>query len=283
MKHMNRRKKMKRRYKRLVAAVAGAAVLSSAILPGLPVSRVFAAENPSAANTAATAPAGQTGNSAEDKLSTPSSFSAMTRSQVKIKPKGHTENQIFKAALGQEEATVLSDPEKTSDSPTPYPLAGVMPRSITATAGIIAADQQVLYQTSGYNDWTWTQSGFPQDMVLGFLLQDPRQYQSPRSIPDYVTNQLNEVDFSRQFVLYAHLGTVAPQGYGIAITKVSQTGNDLTVNIRMKSPGTNGNTELSKADDFLPLNRLALDFGSPIHITFVDEANGTILMRYSIG
>lgn len=277
MKHTSRRKKTKRRYRRLVAAVAGAAVLSSALLPGLPAPRVFAADD-----TFATASASRSGSLTGNRLKTPSDFSPLTQTRVKAKARGRSEGQVFKADLSREDAGVLSEPARSDDSSTPYPLSGVMPRSITVTAGTLAADQQVLYQSADYSDWTWVQSGFPQDMVLGFLLQDPRQYQSPRSVPDYVTNQLNQIDFSRQFVLYAHLGTVAPQGYGIAITRVSQTGNDLTVGVRMKSPAPAGDSEPSKTDDFLPLNRLALDFGSPISITFVDAASGAILIRYNI-
>ncbi|MBP2637759.1 MAG: hypothetical protein H6Q72_3666 [Firmicutes bacterium] len=46
MRHSSRRKSAYRRYKRLVAALAGAAVVSSAMLPGLPLSKVQAAETP---------------------------------------------------------------------------------------------------------------------------------------------------------------------------------------------------------------------------------------------
>ncbi|MDF2569497.1 MAG: hypothetical protein K0R55_1101, partial [Sporomusa sp.] len=45
MKHTSRRKDARRRYKHLVAALAGAAVVTSALLPGLPISKVHAAEN----------------------------------------------------------------------------------------------------------------------------------------------------------------------------------------------------------------------------------------------
>jgi len=45
-------KDVRRKYKRLVAALAGAAVVSSALLPGLPISRVYAADNTEVANPA---------------------------------------------------------------------------------------------------------------------------------------------------------------------------------------------------------------------------------------
>jgi hypothetical protein len=46
MKHKIRKKSMNRKYKHLMAAVAGAAVISSSMLPGLPVSKAFAASDP---------------------------------------------------------------------------------------------------------------------------------------------------------------------------------------------------------------------------------------------
>lgn len=50
MKHLSRRRK---KYKRLMAALAGAAVVSSALLPGIPINKVQAAVNPAATiNTA---------------------------------------------------------------------------------------------------------------------------------------------------------------------------------------------------------------------------------------
>ncbi|MDD4600105.1 hypothetical protein SDC9_20927 [bioreactor metagenome] len=44
MKHNNRPKSFRKKYKRIVAAVAGAAVISSAMLPGLPLAKVQAQE-----------------------------------------------------------------------------------------------------------------------------------------------------------------------------------------------------------------------------------------------
>ena len=41
-----RRRSLRRKYKRYAAAVAGAAILTGAVLPGLPVAKVFASEAP---------------------------------------------------------------------------------------------------------------------------------------------------------------------------------------------------------------------------------------------
>lgn len=46
MKHRFHKLRLKRKYKRMFAAVAGAAVLSSALLPGIPLVKAHASDNP---------------------------------------------------------------------------------------------------------------------------------------------------------------------------------------------------------------------------------------------
>ncbi len=57
MKANCRRKSLKRRFNRFATTVAGAAIISSALLPGIPAATAYAAVKPNAGNTPVAAPA----------------------------------------------------------------------------------------------------------------------------------------------------------------------------------------------------------------------------------
>jgi hypothetical protein len=92
---------------------------------------------------------------------------------------------------------------------------------------------------------------------------------------------MNTVNFNRQFVLYAHLGTVAPKGYGIAIEKVARYGNDVAVTLRTKSPRVADSSSLSVLDTYITLDRSVLANGSLTTITVYDQ-NGFRLVAYTV-
>ncbi len=141
--------------------------------------------------------------------------------------------------------------------------------------------QQMLYQTTSYDNWQWNESTYPQDMALGVLLQNPLQGGAAVPIPNDALGGINNIDFGRQLVIFAHLGTTAAQGYGIGIASIVQTGNDLTVTVRSESPQANQGATATKADDLVPIDRATLNFSNPIKVTFIDQ-NGTVLGSQNI-
>ncbi|MDF2572121.1 MAG: hypothetical protein K0R55_3725, partial [Sporomusa sp.] len=124
-------------------------------------------------------------------------------------------------------------------------------------------------------DWTWNKSTYPADMKVGVLLSKPESA-ATADIPGIIVDKVDSIDFGRQIVLYAHLGSVADRGYGIGIAKVVQTGNDLTVTIRTKSPLENHRLSPTQTNDVIPIDRLALNFADPIHIKFIDQTGATL-------
>lgn len=147
-----------------------------------------------------------------------------------------------------------------------------------ATSPVVTAGGHTLYSNDAFAGWTWWETGYPADMKFGVLLAKPS---GTSNIPTVIVDKVDTTDFGHQLVLYAYLGSVADKGYGIGIEKVVQTGNDLTVTIRTKSPSINAFWSASKTNDVIPLDRLTLNFNEPIHINFVDQ-NGTALSSYTL-
>ena len=404
MKHTSRRKNAQRKYKRLVAALAGAAVVTSAMLPGLPFSKVYAAEN-----TAMTAPASGTetdlstegkpdtnkntnettkkdaGNRdrdkerpAEQQSASPiaavkaaaakygfdarhDSFSLQWHSSTEAVVMVRTDNgKTFKVRLTKlgdtwkidsvtkvvtggtgdgvihlgdplevvkanaatfgfdaydDSFTLLSiaggkavvqvktsgqtfkvDLEKSSNKwvittirgignsnyPATYRPASLYGyKMLSATTGTVTTvTERTLYNNNDFADWTWNENAYPADMKVGVLLVKPVSA-DVADIPGIIVDKVESIDFSRQLVLYTHIGSVDSNGYGIGIEKVVQTGNDLTVTIRTKSPLENRRLSPTITNDVIPLDRLTLNFDNPIHIQFVDQ-KGTTLSNYTL-
>lgn len=398
MKNNSRRKIAKRKYKRLLAALAGAAVVTSAILPGLPISKVHAAEN-----TVVAAPA-QTGETSDTSKNITTGDTDKTHERDRNRDKDTTDAKNFAAASpvavvkslagtygfdanndsfslqwrrgtealvlvntvnGQtykvhlskddggwtidsvkevitggtsDDAIVAGDPvavvknnagtfgfDATNDRFSLLSIAGgkaivqvktsgqtfkvdleknhgnwvittirgignskypatYRPASLYgygtlgAATGPVVTVGRTLYSNDAFAGWTWRESAYPSNMKLGVLLTRPGK---TSDIPSIIVDKVDSIDFGRQLVLYAHLGSVADRGYGIGIEKVVQTGNDLTVTIRTKSPLFNTSWSTTKAYDIIPIDRLALNFDDPIHINFVDQ-NGTSLSSYTL-
>ncbi|HMM22654.1 MAG TPA: hypothetical protein PKA10_18195 [Selenomonadales bacterium] len=299
MLHKSHRRGLRKRHKRMLAAVAGAAVLSSAVLPGMPMAQVQAAPatksvadtatNQSAAFSRTDSPvrtvierAGSLG------LDPYGRYSLLSHSKSKATVSVRSNGQTFKVDLVRRGGNwVVTTIRGIGDSNTPATYRTVSNGSyITLPASgfvpmTLGTSQQILFQTSNYNTWTWGYDFYPQGMDFGVLLQNPRLAGTTALVPKNIPNLVNNINFSDQLVLYAHLGNVDSRGYGIGISQVAQTGNNLTVTVNMKSPIANVASGATKPDDVVPLDRASLNFGAPIHVTFVD-ANGTALGNYVI-
>jgi hypothetical protein len=339
MKRKLRRSGSKRKYKRLVAAVAGAAVLSSTMLPGLPIEKAHAASNPQAALTAeaavpdtAEAPAADTaresGRDRErdnnrdtgreenrdrdrdrgqdqdrdyNRVSDPvqvvrnnaasfgfnasrDNFSLISKSENKATVRVRTSDQTFKVDLVRRgNSWQITAVRGIGDMthPATYTSAKRFYYQPTYIAPPYLANPETLYESSKFNEWHWYEGTYPDDMSFGIILQDPRQDNQPDVLPAGILAQLKNIDFSRQFVLYAHLGTVAPNGYSIAIQKVVREGDTIMVTVRTKSPLANETPTISLIDTYLTFDRSILNYTNPTKIVITDQ-NGRVLTSYTL-
>lgn len=152
--------------------------------------------------------------------------------------------------------------------------------TVTTTGPVVVVKERTLYANNNFSGWTWNQSTYPADIKFGVLLTKPA-LSTGEEIPGVIIDKVEAVDFGRQFAVYAHIGSVAEKGYGIGIEKVVQTGNDLTVTVRTKSPQANSRLTTTQTNDVIPLDRLSLNFNNPVTVTFVDQ-NGTTLSTYTV-
>ena len=166
--------------------------------------------------------------------------------------------------------------------PATYIPANLFPDSTVVASPVTApAEQRILYKTDVYNDWSWQEKNYPRDMHFGIFTIDPNLTDATAALPATVAKALADIDYNRQLVFYADLGTVAYKGYGIGIEKVAQTGNTLFVTIRVKSPALDSGTWPStKATDYVSVDRSTIDFASPVNVFFVTR-HGHMLSRYT--
>jgi len=256
---------MRRRYKKFLAAVAGAAVLSTTVLPGISLPKVHATENTNANNLLTPANANPDSEHPENSPSqNPQPPTNAKKDKILARPNDENRLSIFRRMKN-----------------TAYPFSSNLARLGEQPVATLT-NQQVLYQTSNFKEWAWHESSYPQDMVFGVFLEDVRLSEIANLSATNALNPLNGVDFDQQFVVYAYLGSVATHGYGIGIEKIAQAGNNITVTIRSKSPQPNEeNPPVTKIADFVPVSRKTLDFSKPIQITFIDQ-KGAVLFNYTI-
>jgi len=313
-----RSKSRKKKYKRLLAAVAGAAVISSTLLPGLPVAH--AADLDATVQQVTVDTGDKEKDRAQERGKYPKadrkqdrqlragdpvrevkanaarfgfnvhtdSFSLLSRTDNKAVVKVRSGGQTFHVDLvrqGQGWKITTIRGIGDMNHPATYIPASMFPyRTIVTTPNKVSGALQIIVdQTSKYQDWHWHEAVYPRDMAFGVLLQDPRlDARTAAYVPARILNQLDEIDFTRQFALYAHLGTVVDKGgYGISFTRVSQIGNSLIVSVRTKSPAPGEKATPSRLNDLIVLDRGTLDFNTPITITFVDQY-GTTLTTYTL-
>lgn len=293
MKHNSRRKNKSRK---ILAAVAGAAVMSSALLPGLPITKVFAASSNTSqdprgndwSNSYKIDPVRAVRENAYTYGFDPrrDRFSILDQSSTKATVEVKTNGQTFKVNLvktrGNEwQITAIRGIGSSSYPATYTPASFFLHRPTTSPVIITPTTPQTLYQTNDFREWTWYENAFPRDMTFGALVQDPR-LRGANLVPADILMQMKNVDFSHQIVVYTHLGTVASNGYGIGIEKIIQTGNDLTVTVRSKTPRPGETVNAAtKGYDYVAMERSRFDPRSPIRVTFINQ-NNTTLNNYTI-
>lgn len=294
-----RRKIMKfgMKHKRIMAAFAGAALISATMLPGASAkapdlsnqkeiheSAAKAAKSEDSRQRRAGDPVRVVRNNAatfgfdaaRDKFTLQSSSGS--KATVQVRSNGQTFKVDLKRINGRWEITTIRG-IGDSTRPATYTPAKFYQNPTLGVSDTTAS--QVLYNNVNLGDWTWREAAYPKDMSFGLLMRDPGTDGTADQVPANVLSQMNNVDFSRQFVLYAHLGTVAPNGYGVAIERVAKQGNNIAVTLRTKSPSSAGTADLSVLDAYITLDRALLSAGIPTNITVYDQ-NGVKLTAYTL-
>lgn len=370
MKHKIRRKSMKKNYRRIAAAVAGAAVISSTMLPGLAATKTYAAAGPGpttiqysqvtkadwyastgtvlnaakqyardygfntthasfsvkweSSNDALVEMRLNTGKIYELRLTknqdahwvvvdldnvtagdvTQSNnpvdivkehaatfgfnadsdrFSLLSLTAAKAIVQVRTGDQTFKVdlvkAANRWKITTIRG-IGNGKYPATYTPASLFPYRLD-TPVTIPVDQTILFSTNQFSNWEWSESTYSRDMFLNVLFKNPRLIENTLPVPEEILNKLDDINFTKQFVLFAQLGNVAAKGYGIGIERVLQQGNDFIVVVRAKSPQSNLTLKATKGFDYVTIDRSSLDFSDPVYVTFIDHA-GTILNKYKL-
>ncbi|MDR7867659.1 MAG: hypothetical protein RIN56_12670 [Sporomusaceae bacterium] len=208
------------------------------------------------------------------------SFSLLSKTANRATVRVRHDGQTFKVDLERAgDSWVITTIRGIGDMnhPATYTPASFFPGAALLPTPTAPAEQTTVFATEAFNTWNWTEAVYPGDMSFGIALQDPRPAGLATTIPADV---LDKLDFGRQMLLFAHVGSVSPQGYGVGIAKVVRSGNDLTVTVRAKSPQA-GDKAATKTDDYLAVDRVNLDFSRPVRIAFVDQY-GTVLVTYTV-
>lgn len=140
---------------------------------------------------------------------------------------------------------------------------------------------KVLFETGKYAEWKWYrgQNQYPKDMAFATVVDYEAQLKQDNRIPEFVLQRVKDVDYAKDVVLLAYLGT-ASGGYDIGIEKVTMNGNDMTVYVKTKSPAPNEmvTMDIRYPSDFVTIDRNIVDIWGGVNITFVDQA-GKVLSK----
>lgn len=139
---------------------------------------------------------------------------------------------------------------------------------------------KVLFKTDEFADWEWSKGAYPSDMAFATIVDYREQLKQDERIPEDVLKQVQDVDYSKQVILFAYLGTAPSGGYGIGIEKVSITGNNITVQVRTMSPrpGQPVTLAITHPADYVAIDRQVVDIWGGVNVNFVDQA-GKVLSK----
>lgn len=190
----------------------------------------------------------------------------------------HGEMDVQVEHNGQKYTMVLVRPFGSDDGAiwTTYQVQGLMAQPAPP------AREKVLYSTDKYADWDWYRGAYPKDMAFATIVDYNAQLAQDPRIPETVLQKAKDVDYNSKVVLFAYLGSTGG-GYNIGIEKVTMSGNNLTVQVRTKSPrpGEMSTMILTHPYDFVTIDRSVADVWGGVNVTFVDQ-KGKVLSKNRI-
>jgi len=146
-----------------------------------------------------------------------------------------------------------------------------------------STEVKVLYKTDKYAGWDWYKGQYPKDMAFATIVDYEFQRKNDNRIPETVLERVKDIDFSQKVAILAYLGTVPSGGYNIGIEKVTMSGNNMTVQVRTKSPrpGEMVTMALASHSSYITLDRNIVDIWGGVNITFVDQ-DGKVLEKHKV-
>lgn len=139
----------------------------------------------------------------------------------------------------------------------------------------------VIFQTNAYKDWNWYKPQYPQGMGVAVVYS--RQLQArAQTVPQPVLDRLYNVNLTDKVALLAYLGGTSSR-HDIGIEKVTVKGNQMTVNVRAKSPrlADPDTRDLVYPADFVLVDRSLFNVSGGMNVKFVDQ-NGKVLGKTTV-
>jgi hypothetical protein len=123
------------------------------------------------------------------------------------------------------------------------------------------SNSKILFTTDKYDHWQWHKERYPDSMAYGV--------------------SFSEVDgstSSRKLVLIAKLGSCPTGGYGIGIANVTLKGDQMTVQVRMKSPAPDRivTMAITNPSDNVQLDLNSVKIPATVNIRFVDNKDALL-------
>lgn len=184
----------------------------------------------------------------------------------KVEQNGKTYTMILVRPFGSDEGAIWTVYSVTGkDKPNPQPDAS-----------------KVLFETNKYEGWKWHKGKgqYPHDIAFATIADYEFQLKHDERIPEFALKRVKDIDYTKNVVLFAYLGTAPSGGYGIGIEKVTMTGNQVTVKVRTRNPapGEMVTMAITHPADYVLLDRKVVDLWGGVNVTFIDQ-NGVVLSK----
>lgn len=143
---------------------------------------------------------------------------------------------------------------------------------VAASVGL--ATERILFATDRFGGWDWYKKAYPPGMAFA-IVTGPEQSKGEPSVPSAILDRAGEIDYSRQLLVVAYLGTGGGAD-AIGVERVTLSGREMTVRVRTKSirPGELETMNISNPADFAILDRSLA--GGVTQATFIDQ-KGAVL------
>lgn len=183
---------------------------------------------------------------------------------VQVEHKNQTYTMILVRPLGSDDGAIWTIYSVSGRTPVETPVQ----------------DGKVLFSSDQFKDWKWQRTQYLKDMAFTTVVDYEAQRKQETRIPESILANVKNIDYGRKVVVFAYLGEAPGGGHDIGIEKVSIKGNNMTVQVRAKSPrpGQPVTMMLTHPYDFVTIDRSIVDIWGGVNISFVDE-NGKVLSQ----
>lgn len=165
-----------------------------------------------------------------------------------VQPFGNTKDKIW---------TIASVKETNADGstiPEPNPVYGT------------------IYTNSLLDNWTWSKGRLPRDMAFTAVIDLDYQRKKDTRFRSDIWDIVSSYDHKNNVLLLAYLGAMPTGGYDIGVKKVSVNGQEVTIQVALKSPAHNTSvtTATTYPFDVVPIPKNKLPLHKEVTFKFVD-------------